>query len=274
MIMTANSGRIEMPTKLLEVDIRTDASEYIEMNYSRILDHIKTDYHIKEGRAEDLIQDVYISIMSSELEGKGFDPDYGGDDHILRVEQFVYGRIKKFARNPKYSSETIERSKTRVKSRTVRDMLCGNAEGELKTSSRHSMKNVTTEVTVVASSFDMSESENTSNISEFQRAYSCAAVADSTEDIIDTLSLAEQIDYCIDLCNMHDFKIMNLLQNIDTLGDLVTKPSKNKKRADPVFEPITKLVNEHKDFGEALMNVLSFSARNRAAFDVVMSTYN
>jgi hypothetical protein len=280
MIITADSGKIEQSTKLKEMRVNRDASEYFEKEYSTILENAKTKYHVKEDKAEDLVQDVYISILESEYHGNGFDCNYGEGRNMMLVEQFVYGRLKKFARNPKYSSDTIETGTYRVRTRDEFDNCVTDSDGNIvldekgkvKVSKRKVSKNMTSSVVVVAASNDLSESDlKEGNINEFQKAYSLAATADSSQDIVDAMSTLEEITYCVDLCNMHNFDIMTLFKNIDKLSDLLGSRSRFRKKAEPVFGPITELANEHPDFAEALMDVLHFSSSNRAAFDIILA---
>jgi hypothetical protein len=201
----------------------------------------------------------------------------------MHVEQFIYGRLKKFAKNPKYSSDTVEVGRYKVKTHDESGNCAIDSDGNIvlddngnvKVSKRKVSKSMTSSVVVVAASNDLSESDlKEGNINEFQKAYSLAATADSSQDIVDAMSTLEEISYCVDFCNLHDFDIMNLFNNIDFLSELLGPYNKCKKKAEAAFAPITKLTEEHPDFAEALMDVLHFSSNHRATFELMIARFN
>ena len=101
-----------------------------------------------------------------------------------------------------------------------------------------------------------------------------ATSADSIEELTDYHSLKEQIDYCIDVCSLHNVNILNIFNNIDVLAGMLGNYSKKKTTADNVFAQLSSLVEYHTDLGSALMGILSYSSHNRANFEAILSTYN
>ena len=67
--------------------------------------------------------------------------------------------------------------------------------------------------------------------------------------------------------------ILNVLKNIDFLSEMLGDFSKKKKTAESVFKQISELVLENDELAATLMDVIKFSAKNKSAFNLVMSTY-
>ena len=111
------------------------------------------------------------------------------------------------------------------------------------------------------------------NNDDFQKAFATAAVADSTDDITEMMSLREQIDYCIDICSLHDVNILNAFKNIDALADMLGDYSKKKKTAESVFSKLSELVEYHTELGTNLIEILRYSAKNRSVFEAIIATY-
>ena len=100
-----------------------------------------------------------------------------------------------------------------------------------------------------------------------------ATAADTIDELAEFYSLKEQIDYCIDICSLHNVNILNVFKNVDMLADMLGDYSKKKKNADSVFAKLSELVTYHTEFGAALTNILTYSASNRNNFDIVLASY-
>ena len=272
--MKSNTGLGLIP-KLVEAPFNDDASNYVLNKYIDLIKVIKS-LGIKEEKAFDLLHDVYISLTEAERNGEGYDINYG-DGNITLVEQFVIGRIKLYAKNPKYRTDIVESGKMSVtkteiiktekvdKSGVVKDKL-----GNVMYEKRYVRTKDTITASVSAASYNEGK-DVTDNNDSFQKAYAMASGDDSIEDLIEMCSLKEQIDYCIDVCSLHEVNILNVLKNIDKLADMLC--TRGKKRADEVFSKITQLVEYNSDLGEALTEVLQYSQRNKARFADIISEY-
>lgn len=284
MIVGGDFSNFGLSTSIVEPEVNNEATNYIINNYYDLLKLIKV-YDIKEEKAEDLLHDVFISLTESEENGNGFDMEYGSDPDgisqgIMDVSQYVIGRIKKYAINPKYRTDIIEASNGY---RLVREEYFdteldkdGNVilgkDGKPKQSRHVEIKKEPMIIFANAASF--TGNDNTVEDSDdFQKAYATASVADSTDDITEILSLREQIDYCIDICSLHNVDILNIFKNIDILASMLGDYSKKKKSAESVFSRISELIEYHTELGSTLMDIFNYSAKNRAAFDLVIATY-
>ena len=144
--------------------------------------------------------------------------------------------------------------------------------GKPKLVKRTEKKKVQIMVTANAASFN-DGGDVTENNDDFQKAFATASVADSTDDITEILSLRERINYCIDVCDLHGVNIVNVFKNMEKLAEMLGDYSKKKKTAESVFSKISEIIEYHNELGDTLMEVLRYSAKNRAAFEYVMSSY-
>lgn len=90
-------------------------NEMREINNSIASNYIAEHYHemvktaIKMGvdphKSHDIVHDVYMSIKHSEENDDGFNPNRGNRSDYITVSEFVYGRMKGYARNPKYQRD-------------------------------------------------------------------------------------------------------------------------------------------------------------------------
>jgi hypothetical protein len=266
---------------LVEPEYNNEASTYITNNYNQLLKYVRS-LGIKEEKAGDLLQDVFVSIAEAEADGRGYDIDYSlknGNDNFMVVEQFVIGRIKKYAKNSRYSTDVVETGRMSYSVTECVESPALNSNGYMYDKygnqimeKHYTTKNTAIPTTVSAASYNQGNDQTDINDS-FQKAYAMATTADSIEDIAELYSLREQIDYCISVCSLHDFNIVNLLKNMDMLADMLGDPSKKKKTADSIFTQLSDLVDYHTDLGEALTSILRYSSSNRTNFDSVIATY-
>ena len=117
MLVGSSSTGLGLSAQIFEPNTNREASNYIINNYNELIGIIrKAD--IKEEKAQDLLHDVYISIVEAEDNGDGFDMEYGNkvsedgsiEVNLMDVSQFVIGRIKLYAKNAKYRTDIIEAS--------------------------------------------------------------------------------------------------------------------------------------------------------------------
>jgi hypothetical protein len=274
---------------IIEPNINREASSYLVNNYRNLIKIVKSvsNGEVKE-KAGDLLHDVYMSLVDSEENGEGFNMEYGSyinekgelECRIMNVEQFVIGRIKLYSKNVRYHTSVIEAAGGYIKENHVHfdtvldkdgnDVL--NKDGTRKLIKRVESRKIPILMTANAASFNDGGDVADSN-DDFQKAFAMASTADSTDDITEELSIREQIDYCIDICSLHDIKIVNILKNIDKIAMMLGECSKKKKSAESVFGELPELVKYHQELGQNLVDILTFAQNNRAVFDAIISTY-
>lgn len=287
MLIGIGTKGIQSYARIIEPEINREASTYLIDNYKNLVGIVKS-CDVKEEKANDLLHDVYISIVDAEENGEGFDMEYGttidADGHIkarlIGVEQFVIGRIKLYAKNNKYRTEIVEAGSTPVNETIIymetvmdehgREKL--NKDGTKKLVKRVEHRKVNLFVTSSAASSNEGGNVDENN-DDFQKAYATAAMADTTDDVTEMLSLREQVDCCIDICGLYGVNILNIFRNIDKLAEMLGTSSKKKKSSEAVFSKLSELVNYHSELAEALREVLDFSSKNRPVFEELIATY-
>lgn len=167
---------------LVEPERNDFATGYMLDHHDTLMKYIGTTLGI--AYPEDMFNDVFLSLMSSENQGRGYSDEYG--DGGISVAQFVYGRIKGYAKNKKYSSSA--------------EILNGSA--------------------VVAAS---SNGEDVEDMDSFQKAYAMASVSDTITSTDDSCAIRDELEYLIDMCNFYDIKIVHILKNMDKLAGMSKK---------------------------------------------------
>lgn len=286
MLIGIDTKGIQNWAHIVEPVVNREASSYILNNYHNIVGIIR-GYDISDEKANDLLHDVYISIVEDEENGEGFNMEYGftrddvANKQLMSVQQFVLGRIKLYSKNLKYRTDIIEATRGNIKEavtyyETVLDAKGNpvlNKDGTPKKIKRTETKKKPIMMLASAASFDEHDDTREEKNDNFQKAYASASICDSADAIAEELSLREQIDFCIDICSRYDINIMNILKNIDTLAGMLGDLSKKKKSADSIFSRLTEIAEYHTEFGETLMAILRYSADNKAIFNDVLSTY-
>lgn len=231
-VSTKNS-KIEIEARVFEKgkSVNREASKFIEMNYNKLRNFI-----MKQGiitRAEDLLHDVYISIMKHESDGEGWDGER------CTVSQYVYSMINGYCHNRKYLSEVSEVG-VGVGTENIR-VICasGNEEDEL---------------------------------TGIYKAYAEAVSdIDSISDAEEAEDLRSNIDFCIDIAEIRGVNILNMFKNISALVDMC-KCTSNMYSISGV-DKVYILGKEHNEFFEAFSNVVKFSGKNPELYNRVIGTY-
>ena len=81
------------------------ASRYIEENYNKLVSFAGSK--VGEHMANDVVNDVYVSVLKAERNGEGFDESKGNIENIT-LEQFIYSRIKLYCMNERYRGNEYE----------------------------------------------------------------------------------------------------------------------------------------------------------------------
>lgn len=283
MLIGSNTASIGLSPRLLEPMLNRDASEYIVDNYNDLLTYV-FKLGIKDEKAHDLLHDVYISVVESENNGNGFDMEYCGNNserygEYMQVSQFVYGRIGLYAKNNKYRTDITESGVGTsigidvyyVDEIDLNGKVVLNKDGTPKKVRKMKANKQAINIITCAASF--TGGDGTQENDGFQMAYEMAEVADTTDDVSELLSLREEIEYCIDLCSLHNVPILNIFKNIDYLASMLSKSSQRIKSYDKVFSTLHNIVEYHSEFADCLVSILEFSSKNRNAFDALIQSY-
>lgn len=99
------------------------ATEFVEENYDQLV-KVAGYMGVDPEKVHDIVHDVYVSLRNSEDNGEGYDETCGNKDGCISVSEFVYGRMKKYAMNKKYKSNSFSSTEVSASSNgeDVRDM--------------------------------------------------------------------------------------------------------------------------------------------------------
>lgn len=284
MLVNCQNASFDLFATLVEPEINNEASTYIKDHYTELINYIK-QLDIKDEKASDLLHDVFVSIVELENDGDGFNMDFGNTDEkeslsVMDVAQFVKGRIKLYAKNAKYRTDIIESVPVSIKKIEytyepevdAKGRQVVGKNGQVKMIRTRNSENVQIFMTASAASFNDGGDKLEDN-DDFQRAYASAHTADSTDDIMIVEELRDRINYCIDVCDLHGVKILNILKNVDSLADMLGDISKKKKTADNIFSALTDLVSYHDELSRDLIEIFKFSANHKAVFSQLISEF-
>ena len=228
---------------LIEPDINHEASEYIVENLATITRQARKMVGVDPNKVEDLVQDLIESILRSESRGEGYRIDHNEDGKVISVAEFVYGRLKGYSRNTKYQ--------------------IGSGERHAVTRNTNGKSTQVVDFEVISAS---SANENDyDSMSAIQKAYATAySYYNSIDDIDASVSLQQDIEFCIDFNEVVGFDFRNLFKNIDLFGSMDFDGA--------MFDRLRSAMNFHTELKEALHNVLTACANDRSAFDAVVAT--
>lgn len=224
---------METKVAFLEPEINKEASRYIENNFDNLV-----KYAMKLGvhKAEDLVQDVCVSIIQAEYDGAGYNMNNKVDGGCILVSQFVRGRIKGYSKNVKYRTDVIE---------------------------ARNNKGVGGKVRVRASDFN--DTLEIEELNAFQKAYALAGSYDDIEEIDDRLSVIDKINYCMEFDDITNIKIVELFKNIDKLKMLEEKIQKS------LFGDLGRALRYHDEFGEAFRDVFNYAIKHKDRFELIIN---
>ena len=222
-------------TMFLEPEVNREASNYISDNYYEIIANAPK-FGVNPDKCEDLVNDVFISIIEAENEGNGFDMGKAREGDIILVSQFVYGRLKGYAKNHKYRTDLVEK--------------------------RYSA-DLTKDIDVIASSGSSSDFEA---MDSFQKAYAMASTEGDIDAVIEERSIREEIDYCLGFDSIVELSLMAFFKNIDMLADPESDVHKS------LFDKLKDAMKVHDEFSEAFKSVIKYSMQNRESFDEIIAS--
>lgn len=223
---------------LCETSENRDTSHYIETHYDELLSY--TRRVVKKTKkcsasAEDILQDVYISVKNLE--------DNGQLDEIIvdsiPVQQAVKARIKKFALNVAYvTGAEIHMSYSRERGHY---------------SSVH--------IESADSNFNTNTDIDLDSLNSFQKAYAVAATYGELELVDDMISLKQDIEYCISVSDEMGFNMMALLKNIEAFNCEFDKR---------IMEKVSVMARKNMAFADAIRNILTCSKENKGLFNSIV----
>lgn len=224
-----------------EPKINTEASEYIVDNMAAISCQAHKMVGVDPNKVDDLVQDVFKSILESEREGNGFNMNHGDNGSMMTVAEFVYGRLKRYSKNRKYS--------------------VGGDQCHMTTKHVNGQKISTIDVTVQSAS---SNGENLDDMSGIQKAYANASSYDDIDSVDTKLSLRSDIDFCCSFNEVVGFDFMNLFKNINLLTSV--------KLEDGLFDGLHKAIKVHDELNSALHNVMDAYINNHTVYEEALAS--
>lgn len=163
---------------LFEMEKNTVASEFITDNYEQLVKSA-LKMGVDPEKANDIVHDVFVSILKSEDNGFGYDISKGNKSDVISVEHFVFGRLKLYSKNVKYRKSNLN----------DHEICSSSSSTELDT------------------------------MNFAQRAYETASSYDEIEKIDASLSIAEEIEYLISFESQLGLNIRFFLSNIKEIAN-------------------------------------------------------
>lgn len=217
---------------LVEPVMNHDASNYIATHFSECVKSVPSTVHI--DMREDLVMQVCLSFLEDESRYEGFNPNYG--DGAMSVAQYVHSRINKYAKNSQYSGKAMD----------IKYDSKGNVE-------------------YIAKTVSLGNDEDTED--EFSYGYrNAASPEDITAEIEDEMSIREELEFCIDICDMEKFDLITFLKKRENLSLLV---GNDKARTGPVAK-LSKLAAYHDEMGRCLVDVIVYAKKHFSRFEKLL----
>lgn len=213
--------------RLVEPKIDKTASEYISKNFKKLVAYVRSIDAVDKNKCEDLVNDVAVSILRGEQFGEGYKMCYMTNEHDtpISVEQFVFGRIKKYANNRKYRKATTSKI----------------------------MERTTERINLIPAD---SNTEDLDLMTREQKAYALASTEVHELDDVDSKeSIDEEIDYLLSLDGETGGRLSRLLFKLDDLKQFI----KNNANCDSNISDVFRVVNCSDDVKEALTDVIMYS---------------
>lgn len=224
-----------MENTMVEPDVNRLATDFIATNYEKLL-IASRKMGVREEKCHDIVHDVLESVMRCENNGAGYNPNKGNIGEYISLEEFVYGRLKKYSLNKKY----------RVNEKSIKEYdkaLKGN-------------KNVVIELP--SSCWD----EHIENLTFYQKAYATAPSYDDLEKVELELSVGEELEYCLTFENQLNMNLRYFLKNISKIATMDIEVS--------VFQELRKLAN-NSDFIEAIRTLIEYAKGSPEKYEALVS---
>ena len=244
-----------------------EATKWFIDNYDTVK-HIAVSLTKDYNKAEDLAHDVFLSLTLSEERGDCFDMQYGYDEtgsRIMEPAQFVIARLKGYAKNDKYNSSIVERGGEY----TVYDEQKSGSISEDGVISKYGSKTKQSFIAVAASYDDGKDAAEKND--EFQLALLNAPASDSSmEALLYESSISDELNNSIDICELHNFNLINFLKNYDRIVQLYNKCDSIDKK---IVDGITKIISENDDVRECLDDLFRLKQENYERYNMLLEAY-
>ena len=223
-----------MDAMFIEPVVDHQATSYIESHIDEIRKQVRK-MGIDFDLADDLINDVWLSLIEAENNGNGYDVSHSNDGDIITVEEFVYGRIKGYSMNSKYRSDVSERHYSKDSSKSIE--------------------------VISASAGDASDLDT---MDGFQKAYALAASYDDIENVEAELSLRSNIEFCLSFNDSVGFNMINFFRNMEMISSISFNSG--------LFDGLKRTMKLHEAFKDAFREVMVVAANSKPVFEAVLST--
>lgn len=224
-----------MKAKFVEPVTNNYASTYIVENYENLLKFIRSLGIVE--KASDLLNDCYINMVKKEQDGTTFEYDAFTGNHTAK---YVYGTLKKYAKNDRYKDGVIE--VVRAEGKVIGATYCASYDEDL----------------------DGSDIKNNIKLDSFQEAYRVAADYADYAGVEDLESIREQIQYVISFSDETECNIRAFIERFDEIAGLVIDKD--------VLVGIKKILEYHDEFREAFRDIFEFRKDHRDIFDMILAT--
>ena len=175
-----------MSARMFEPESTHEASEYIARNYQKLVGYARGQ-GIDPAKAEDLVVDVTISVCRAEWLGEWVTAVESGE---MLIEQYIYGKIKKYAKFPVY-----RRASAGARTRKKKDGTVEYLKVEIPSSG--------------------AEDAEESGMSDCQLAYMNLSTYDNLESVESEESFEEELAYVLSFDEMSNGLISRILRNLD-----------------------------------------------------------
>lgn len=223
-----------MDAAFIEPNVNREASNYMTDHFNEIRKQVRK-MGVSIDMIDDLVSDVWVSISEAELRGEGYDVSHSNDGDVITVEEFVYGRIKRYSLNTKYRSDVSERHSSKDKSKNIEIFSASS-----------------------------SDSSDLDSLDGFQKAYALAASYDDIDDVDAEMSLRSNIEFCISFNEIVGFNIVNFFKNMDMFSSISFNPG--------IFDKLKEAMNYHHDFRDAFREVMLVAVSKKPVFESVVGT--
>jgi len=255
--------------KLFEPEINREASEYLAEHYYELIEYINKCIGIRDDKAYDLLHDVYASIVEQEDNLEGFDENYISSkidaekmERGIRVGEFVRGRICGYSRNVKYRSDYVEAFYRETKEIEEQN---GMVTKKIK---------IGTPIYIVPASADLGDNgHDVDSLNEFEMSYAIASCSDDLWEIDQYMSIREEIEYCINMCNAEKINIKNIMLNLSTLDELLDGIKGIAEMNKRLFSKLNWLIRNNEQFAEAFASIMEFASNDRETFNRLVASF-
>lgn len=209
--------------QLSEPEINHEATEYFAENYRYIMNQAKKMNGVDPSKVEDLVQDVFMSLLKAENNGEGYSTEHlNKEGTSFTVKEFVFGRLKQYSKNRKYTQNYSYQHKNKS-GETVYDEVSASCSDE----------------------------RDLDSMDADQKAYALASAPDEISSMEDLLSIKSDIQLCCDFNEVFGFDFMNLFRNIDIF--------KSTEFDSQIFSDLGEKLRYHDEVGSAFYSVLEYS---------------